>query len=139
MAASPGGKSILLADFFPKAELFANDITEKKVKILQENFAKYGIKASISVGDGAEFESNIKFDLVIVDAPCSNSGCLYKCPEARWRLTKEDLAAYILLQKKLLQSARKLVSDEGFIIYSTCSILPEENKQGFFLQCPNLK
>jgi 16S rRNA (cytosine967-C5)-methyltransferase len=138
LAASPGGKSILLHDFFPNASLFANDVSDKKRDLLQENFTKYAIKATLSVGCGTEFTTDQLFDLIVVDAPCSNSGCLYKCPEARWRLTKEDVAQQVQLQKKLLQSALKHLTPEGVIWYSTCSILPEENEQ-LIASFPELK
>jgi 16S rRNA (cytosine967-C5)-methyltransferase len=128
LAASPGGKTVLMHDFFPDAEFFANDISEKKLETLKENFAKYSIQASLTVGSGTEFTSSTKFDLIIVDAPCSNSGCLYKCPEARWRLNFDEIAKHALLQRKLVQHALTLLKPDGVIFYSTCSILPEENE-----------
>lgn len=129
LAASPGGKTILMHDFFPDAELYANDLSEKKVAKLQQNLAKYGIKATLSIGSGLDFASSTKFDLIIVDAPCSNSGCLYKCPEARWRISAESVQEQALLQKKLIEKALSLLSPHGMIFYSTCSILPEENEK----------
>ena len=129
LAASPGGKTVMLHDFFAKVSLYANDISEKKVALLKENLSKYGVLANVSVGSALDFSGDVLFDLIVVDAPCSNSGCLYKCPEARWRLTKDDVAAHVQLQKKLLQKAYSLLSPGGVIWYSTCSILPEENEQ----------
>lgn len=129
LTASPGGKTILLHDFFANARLAANDISEKKVVLLKENLRQYGVEAAVSTGCGLEYPSNQLFDLVVVDAPCSNSGCLYKCPEARWRLTESDLAAHVELQKMFLWKAVSLLAPGGAIWYSTCSILPEENQQ----------
>lgn len=128
LAASPGGKTILLHDIFPEAELFANDLSEKKLERLKENLEKYAIKATLTHTSALDYSTDKLFDLVVLDAPCSNSGCLYKCPEARWRLTKEHVEEAALLQKKLLAKALQLVAPGGAIIYSTCSILPQENQ-----------
>ncbi len=128
LCACPGGKTILVHDMYPNARLFANDISEKKVELLRKNLDKYEIKATLSVGPGQEYKSDQLFDLIVLDAPCSNSGCLYKCPEARWRLTKDEIAKHVDLQKRLFQHACTLLSPKGVIWYSTCSILPEENE-----------
>lgn len=124
LCASPGGKTILVHDFYPEATLSANDVTDKKIALLQQNLDKYAIKAHFSVG----FRSEDKFDLIIVDAPCSNSGCLYKCPEARWRLTEDEVQKHVTLQITLLKQALESLLPNGIIWYSTCSILPEENE-----------
>ncbi len=129
LAASPGGKTILLHDFFPEAAFFANDVSDKKVEQLTANIRKYKVPATVSTGNALDFVSDEPFDLIIVDAPCSNSGCLYKCPEARWRLTQADIAASVELQRKLLEKAISLALPDTVIFYSTCSILPEENEQ----------
>ncbi|MBS0635463.1 MAG: methyltransferase domain-containing protein [Verrucomicrobia bacterium] len=125
LAASPGGKTLLLHDFFPEATLYANDISEKRVALIKENCKKYGFTATLSTYDALDFVADAPFDLVVLDAPCTNSGCLYKCPEARWRLTEESVAAHAALQKKLLEKACTLGKT---VWYSTCSILPAENQ-----------
>lgn len=129
LAASPGGKLLLLHDFFPDAKLYANDISEKRVSLIRENCKKYGMDATLTVSNGLDFVSDAPFDLVVVDTPCSNSGCLYKCPEARWRLTKETVSEHAALQKKLIEKALTLITPHGAVWYSTCSILPEENEE----------
>lgn len=138
LTASPGGKTILLHDFFPDAVLFANDLNDKKVAKLKENLKKYKIDATLSAASGLQFPEYRKFDLVVVDAPCSNTGCLYKCPEARWRLNAKELEASVDLQRKLLQKAINIVAPGGTIWYSTCSILPEENEE-LVASIPQLK
>lgn len=127
LCASPGGKLLLAHDLFPHATLFANDISQPKIKKLEENLLKYNLCASIHIGPGETYPAS-SFDLVIVDAPCSNTGVLNKRPEARWRLTKENLAALEKTQKKLLKRALELVSPSGIVWYMTCSILKEENE-----------
>ena len=69
------------------------------------------------------------FSRVLVDAPCSNTGVLGKRPDARWRRTAEDIPRLAALQGELLESARGQVGPGGLLIYSTCSLEPEENEE----------
>lgn len=128
LCSAPGGKLIAAHDLYPRAELFANDLTESKLTLLRENLSKYNISATLTYGPGQEYPKNQQFDLIIVDAPCSNSGVLNKRPEARWRLTSETLHEQAKQQAALLEHAKTLLSPQGQIWYMTCSILPEENE-----------
>ena len=129
LCASPGGKTVALHDLFPNAELFCNDVSNKKIEKLKENLDKYSITATLSTSLGEAFSSDNLFDLIIIDAPCSNSGVLNKRPEARWRLTKEHLNELTKTQDSLIENAKQYLSPEGQIWYMTCSILPEENEE----------
>jgi len=129
LCASPGGKLIAAHDLFPEAALFANDLSQQKLKRLSENLEKYGIKASITAGPGEEYPNKEPFSLIIIDAPCSNSGVFNKRPEARWRLDDRSLNALQQTQKKLLEHALSLLAPKGEIWYITCSILEEENEE----------
>lgn len=129
LCASPGGKLLLAHDLFPEAKLFANDVSEEKVKLLLENCSKYGIQAELSCERGEEYWSSEKFDIVVLDVPCSNSGVLNKRPEARWRLTEENLDQLEELQLNLIRHAITLLAPGGEIWYLTCSILKRENEQ----------
>lgn len=128
LCASPGGKTLLAYDLYPNAQLFANDVSPKKLETLENNFHKYGIHAQLSCALGEEFKSEQTFDLIILDVPCSNSGVLNKRAEARWRLTPESLLQLEETQLRLLKHALTLLSPEGEIWYLTCSILPDENE-----------
>src|SRR5262249_45014075 len=68
------------------------------------------------------------FDVVLVDAPCSNSGVFARRPEARWRYTREALTSLGDLQRQLLSSAARLAKSDGKLVYSTCSVSPRENQ-----------
>ena len=129
MCASPGGKSLAVHDFFPDSQLFANDISKEKVEKLQENFEKYGANASLSCSEGQNLNFDEKFDLIILDVPCSNTGVLNKRPEARWRLTTDHYRQLENLQLSLVEQAIKLLSSTGELWYMTCSILPQENEE----------
>jgi 16S rRNA (cytosine967-C5)-methyltransferase len=128
LCASPGGKLILAHDLFSKKELFANDISEKKMVLLRNNLSKYGIEAKLSKYDALNFQSDTKFDIIIVDAPCSNSGVLHKRAEARLRLNAQNLKRHQQLQIDILKHAQNLLKPHGQIWYLTCSILKEENE-----------
>lgn len=128
LCSSPGGKLLAVHDAFPDAELTANDVSQEKLKVLEENCAKYGIKASLNCGLGEEFFDKEKFDIIILDVPCSNSGVLNKRVEARWRLSSLSIQDLDRIQMNLLRNACKLLSANGQIWYLTCSILKQENE-----------
>lgn len=127
LCSSPGGKLIGVHDQFPKAELFANDVSADKLKPLSENCAKYGVSATLSSCRGEQFPVDQTFDIVILDVPCSNSGVLNKRPEARWRLSQKTLEHLEEIQHQLLKHALELIAEDGEIWYMTCSILKKEN------------
>lgn len=129
LCASPGGKLLAAHDLYPHAKLFANDVSQEKLLRLSHNLRKYGVQADLTCGPGEAYESQERFDLIILDVPCSNSGVLNKRPEARWRLTPEALAALEQTQRSLIQHAKTRLSPSGVIWYLTCSILKEENEQ----------
>lgn len=129
LCSSPGGKLLSIHDLFSKAALFANDVSEEKLKRIKENCAKYGLDVQLSCGKGENFQSQVKFDIIILDVPCSNSGVLNKRPEARWRLSEESLKELEQTQLLLLQHAISLLSPQGEIWYLTCSILKDENEK----------
>lgn len=126
LCAAPGGKLLLAHDLYPEASLHANDVTENKLKLLKENLEKYALKATLTMGKGEEYPNGQLFDLIIIDAPCSNTGVLHKRPEARYRYQKGQFQK---MQMALLERAKKLLSPQGAIWYLTCSLLPEENRE----------
>jgi len=138
LCAAPGGKTVLLHDYFPNAKIHANDISQAKIMRLKENLTKYGITAQVTCEKGEELSLNTHFDLIVVDAPCTNSGVLYKCPEARFRISKETLAELQKQAAALLTNGKKLLKKGGKIWYLTCSILPEENEEFCTQACQEL-
>jgi 16S rRNA (cytosine967-C5)-methyltransferase len=128
LCSSPGGKLILSHDIFPDAKLYANDIAKRKIEVMEENFRKYNMQVEVRMEEAQNYPSNGKFDLIIVDAPCSNSGVLNKRTEARWRIDKDNLEKHTKVQRDILSHAATLLSDKGKIFYMTCSILEEENE-----------
>ncbi|NGX30858.1 MAG: Ribosomal RNA small subunit methyltransferase B [Chlamydiae bacterium] len=125
LSASPGGKTLLCRDFLHPKRLVSNDISEKKIKRLKENIKKYKIDCTTTEHLGQNYPLD-PFDLVIVDAPCSNTGVLNKKPEALFRYTKKHILELTKLQLQLLDRAAKITTHS--ILYMTCSILQEENE-----------
>lgn len=128
LCAAPGGKTLLVHDRFPEAELHLNDISASKCERLRENLRKYAINACVTAHSGETYTSDRGFDLVVVDAPCTNSGVLAKRAEARWRLDDSRLAPLVQLQRALLTRAAALLNPGGYLCYMTCSILASENE-----------
>lgn len=128
LCASPGGKLLLASEIYPQAKLYANDLPNKIAR-LKENCEKYQIDPVLFSEDATQFSSDQKFDLIILDLPCSNSGVLHKRAEARWRIIPENLIQLNDLQEKILQNALSLLSKDGVIWYLTCSILSIENQK----------
>jgi 16S rRNA (cytosine967-C5)-methyltransferase len=119
LAAAPGGKTIYLMHH--GARVVANDISIARIRPLQARHAK------LVVSDGREPPFRRKFDVVLLDAPCSATGTIRKNPELKWRLRESDLASFAKLQRDLLASAMTLANK--YVIYSTCSLEPEENDE----------
>lgn len=127
LCASPGGKLIALHDLFPKAKFFGNEISKERFEILKKNLDKYQINATLYLRRAEEFSEDLKFDLIILDVPCSNSGVLSKRHEARWR-SFEEITKLQEKQVEILKRASCLLSEGGEIWYLTCSILKKENE-----------
>lgn len=128
LCASPGGKLIAVHDFYPQATLYGNDVSAEKLQRLSENCEKYGIAAKLSLSPGEAFAADHPIDIIIIDAPCSNTGVLNKRPEARWRLSPQHLSQLEATQLALIAHACKHLSSQGQIWYMTCSILLQENE-----------
>lgn len=125
--AAPGGKALFLSRVYSDAVLTTNDINPYRLKKLVENQIKYSIEAKMTNLDFLEFPEDSKYDLIIIDAPCSNSGVLSKRAEARHRLTDDVVKQLKEIQRSMILKAASLLTEDGVIWYLTCSILPQEN------------
>jgi 16S rRNA (cytosine967-C5)-methyltransferase len=127
--AAPGTKTTHLAETMDnRGSVTAVDISPERLTKIEENCRRLGVDIvtpllAEKVG-GLEVRS---FDLAIVDAPCSNTGVLARRPEARWRFSEEKVQALAADQRQLLSLASRFVRQGGRLVYSTCSIEPEEN------------
>jgi len=122
--AAPGGKTIQMA--WCGAEVVACEVNPKRRRRLEENIARAVVSDPHPVVVGAIPESG-SFDKVLVDAPCSNTGVFGRRPDARWGWSEEKTKTLAALQSGILDSAARLVKSGGTLVYSTCSLEPEEN------------
>lgn len=134
--AAPGGKTAQIAwrlrsptgELSDGGRLVAQEVNPKRRARLQTNLERLRLDWVVVVPDvsaapaGSEF-----FDRVLVDAPCSNTGVLRRRPDARWRWNAEHLNQLCALQEEILERAASRVKPGGRLVYSTCSIEPEEN------------
>jgi 16S rRNA (cytosine967-C5)-methyltransferase len=138
LCAGGGGKTLVLAEAMnlhpgDGARLAACDAVADRLKDLPVRLRRGGFEGveiqPLGNRDRDWFNRNAdKFDRVLIDVPCSGSGTWRRNPQARWRLTAADLAAYNKTQTVLLDVAARLVKPEGRLVYVTCSILREENE-----------
>ena len=142
IAASPGSKTTqMAAQMENKGLIIANDVNIKRLTALRFNLQKCGVTNTIVTNlDGRWFHNmNIKFNKILVDAPCSSSGTFVSNPNVfnSWNQGKVNELSRI--QKQLLESAVKCLNDDGIIVYSTCSIDPEENEEVIDFAVKNLE
>ena len=103
------------------------------MKILQSNLERLNLKSvnTFKADATSLIELNPKFityfDKILLDAPCSGIGTLSRNPDSRWSLSKEKIKSLTLLQEKLLESIFPLLKKKGTLVYSTCTICPDEN------------
>ncbi|XP_012220329.1 uncharacterized protein [Linepithema humile] len=135
MCAAPGGKASHIAALMKNTgTLFANDVNKDRLKAVIGNFHRLGIVNSIICSyDGRKFPTIMKgFDRVLLDAPCTGTGVVAKDPSVKTNKEEIDIQRCCTLQRELLLAAIDCVNARsetgGIIIYSTCSILPEENE-----------
>ena len=131
LCAGAGGKALALgAQMGNTGQIYAYDRDAGQLRPIFERLKRAGVRnvQTIAPGDEAALlEFKDRFDVVFVDAPCSGSGTWRRRPDAKWRLTSENLATRIRDQQTVLSLGRQLVKPGGRLIYVTCSVLAEEN------------
>lgn len=131
LCAAPGGKTTHLAQLAnDKADIVAIDRSEDRVKRIRENVERLQLKSVHTFAMDATLSPvpGAPFDAVLVDAPCSNTGVLARRPEARWRVDSISLMKHQVQQIRLLTAGMLAVKPGGRVVYSTCSVEPEENE-----------
>jgi len=129
--AAPGGKTMILARAAsPQGRVIAGDIHEHRLRMIQQQLTRTHTKnVSLATVDAKRpLPFSEKFDRVLIDAPCSGTGTLSGNPEIRWRLKAEDLNEAHRSQTAMLRNALASAAKSGRVVYSTCSLEPEENE-----------
>jgi 16S rRNA (cytosine967-C5)-methyltransferase len=128
--AAPGGKSTLLADLGPAAQVVAGEISPGRLATLSGLVARWGAANVRVIGADARHPPFARsFDSVLLDAPCSGLGTLGRHPDIRWRARAGDLARHARRQRELLEGVAPLLGPGSTLVYATCSVEPEENEQ----------
>jgi tRNA (cytosine49-C5)-methyltransferase len=133
MCAAPGGKTTHLAALMKnKGSIVANEPFRNRVKELHINLDRCGVKNVVVTTQPGEKITGVRFDKILVDAPCSNSGSLKgntkKSAEIMKLWSVKRVKRYAKLQKKLLLHAYELLKPKGVVVYATCSLDPEEDE-----------
>jgi 16S rRNA (cytosine967-C5)-methyltransferase len=129
---APGGKTTHIAQLMEnRGEIFALDINSSRLALLGENCKRLGITnvkafkkdASLPLGFSEEFNR------ILVDAPCSGMGVLKRNPDSKWKKREEDIAPLKRLQLSILNNLADCLKEDGVMVYSTCTVTPEENEE----------
>jgi len=126
ICAAPGGKAFQILS---NNNVVVNDINKKRILKLKENLIRLNYNPEIKNLNALDFNENIKYDIVLLDSPCSSIGTIRKHPEILFRTTKPNFKSLNNLQNSLLKKASKLVNVKGKIIYMVCSFFHSETIQ----------
>jgi len=129
---APGGKTTYLAEIMQnEGEILAWDIYEHRTKLIQKNANRLGIDiVRTEERDATIYDENLKekFDKILLDVPCLGIGVIKRKPDIKWQKKPEDVEEIIKIQEKILENCSKYLKQEGILVYSTCSILKQENE-----------
>ena len=137
LCAAPGGKSVMAADILSihgTGTVLAGDLTEGKVKLLEENKARCkAANLTVRKADATVFREGDenRFDVVLADVPCSGLGIIGKKPDIKLFMTTEQEKELCVLQKAILKNAVRYVKPGGVLVFSTCTLNKEENMGGY--------
>lgn len=139
LCAAPGGKALALSE--RARYVIAADLSLPRLKLAAASAARLGARVGAVVADAGSVPVRAA-DLVLLDAPCSGTGTLARRPDARWRLAETDPGSLAGVQSRLLDGACRAVPPGGLLVYSTCTLEPEENDgvvEGFLSQHPEFR
>lgn len=134
VCAAPGGKTLNAACYMEgKGKIYARDISGEKLNLIEENVKRLGIEDIISIEkwDAKTVDEKLveKADVVIADLPCSGLGIMGRKNDIKYRIKQEQLSELARLQREMLSSVKQYVKKGGVLLYSTCTINPQENKE----------
>jgi len=131
VCAAPGAKTTYLAQLMKnEGTICSIDYSKRRMKVWKSETERMGVKIATPVIAEARKPLPIRVlaDLVVLDPPCTSTGAFGKIPSAKWRLTKRSVLRMAKLQWEMLNQCAEYVKDEGFLVYSTCSVTLEENE-----------
>jgi 16S rRNA (cytosine967-C5)-methyltransferase len=126
--AAPGGKTTFIAQLIDnQGQIVACDESEERLKLIQQNCARLGVTCVETISNPQSAIRNPHFDRILVDVPCSNTGVMRRRLDLRWRITPQEISRLQKKQLTLLKQAAAQLKPGGVLVYSTCSLEPEEN------------
>ena len=129
IAASPGSKTTQIAQYMKNTGIIiANDLTIERMKPLTVNLQRCGVSNTIVTLMHGQRISNFKFDRILVDAPCSGTGTIRKSFKTLKMWNPNMVRRLAGTQKQLIDNAFSMLKEDGVLVYSTCSLEPEENE-----------
>jgi 16S rRNA (cytosine967-C5)-methyltransferase len=129
--AAPGAKTSYMAQLMQnKGRIFAVDYSKRRMHIWKRQMKRMGVEIAVPIiADVCRpLPMKARADLVVLDPPCTSTGAFGKMPSAKWRLTKRSVAHMAQIQWMMLQNCADCVKEGGFLVYSTCSVMMEENE-----------
>jgi 16S rRNA (cytosine967-C5)-methyltransferase len=128
MCAAPGGKTTFIAQLMQnRGRLVAQDNQPDRLSLIEQNCQRLGVTCVQTAEASLRADTLEKFDRILVDAPCSNTGVLRRRVDLRWRIRPEEIERLSPTQLEILNQAAPRLKPGGTLIYSTCSLEPEEN------------
>jgi 16S rRNA (cytosine967-C5)-methyltransferase len=132
--AAPGGKTSYVAELMKNnGTIVACDRDQRRIEILRDNLERLGATIARCIHhdwtSSKPFEDAASFDRILVDAPCSNTGVMRRRVDVRWRLAPDDFSRMPALQARIVRAVVPLLKPDGALVYSTCSLEPEENEK----------
>lgn len=127
---APGSKLFNALDYIESYNAYANDLNEKRVNLIKDRAENLGYKdIHFSNIDATKLHEyfDIKFDKILLDVPCSGLGVIGRRNDIKFHITPQSLDELQVIQKGILESASKIVNDDGYILYSTCTLNKKEN------------
>src|SRR5882757_2182250 len=131
LCAAPGGKTTFIAQLMSnQGRIVAQDVSEDRLKLIRENCARLDVACVETVLPSTlNSQLSAEFDRILVDAPCSNSGVMRRRLDLRWRIQPDEITRLRATQLDLLHQAATRLKPGGALVYSTCSLEPEENSE----------
>ena len=131
LCAAPGGKLTYIAQLMGnEGRLLAHDTAAERLKLIEQNCARLGVTCvQTALPSNLNLQPATLFDRILIDAPCSNTGVMRRRIDLRWRIRLEEIGRLQATQRGLLRQAAALLRPGGVLVYSTCSLEPEENSQ----------
>ena len=130
--AAPGGKTCHILEQTPQIQsMTAIDIEQDRLTRVSDNLSRLKLKADVIAGDAAskDWWQGEMFDRILLDAPCSGTGVIRRHPDIKWLRKASDISTLVELQQQILKNIWSLLKPGGTLLYATCSILPEENRE----------